>query len=426
MNELPNEILLKIFSQVSSSDLINLTSQCYRFNEIISKSELAHKLTLYFRKLNPNDDEIIRNRKYQRLKIGFFKPQLHTKIVQEIGASLRQLEFAFCKLKLDIVRRVLCLCPNVKDLKFVKIDLSDVPNRFQEQPLPVLLDVDVKMTLSDPRIFKVLSTSVVTAVTMDHKYRHASGNVSDFTQFLLNQSELKELTITDFFRTNLFLDTSLNNVAFRLTTLRIKDVNLVRTDFFKIFLENNHLESLETLEVQKLEKCNLTPIIGNCKFLKRLKFDATNGLNDLEELPNLEILTLFAQLPLKLNQLIHKFPSLREVEMHYCRLSYDEEEFMNAYGRISHPDHLTTLRIIDTTVARLKTKTIKILMLKNVKICENFFENNQNIEELHVENCDFNDDVLEAAITYQNVLKKLTIIGENITQKTIDRIADNC
>jgi hypothetical protein len=274
--------------------------------------------------------------------------------------------------------------------------------------------------------FQVLLTSVVTTVAFDHKYRHASGNVTDFMEFLLTQRDLTELTLTDFFRTNLFIDNALDHVPFRLTALRLKDINLVRTDYFKAFVENNHLDSLQVLEVQKLEKCNLTTVIGSCKFLTRLKIDGTNALNEVEEMPNLERLTLFAQLPLKLNQLIHKFPSLKEVEMHYCRLSYDEEEFMNAYGRISHPSDLTTLTIIDTTVARLKTKTIKRLVLKNVKICEDFFACNRNVEELHVENCDFGEEAFVAVATYLVGLKSLTIISENVTQRTVARLGDRC
>lgn len=177
--------------------------------------------------------------------------------------------------------------------------------------------------------------------------------------------------------------------------------------------------------MKKLENCNISQQISNFRQLKELKIDAITFLTEVEELPHLEILVVFGLLPLKLNQIIHKFPNLKTVEMHYSRLFYDEEEFMKNYGRISFPFEFKILKIIDSTVARLKTKTIKSLLLKNVKICESFLAENRQIEEISIENCEFGDDVMRKIVQNFPQLEKLTIIDEKITQATIDEI-ENC
>lgn len=112
--------------------------------------------------------------------------------------------------------------------------------------------------------------------------------------------------------------------------------------------------------------------------------------------------------------------------MHYSRLFYDEEEFMKAYGRISFPFDFKRLIIIDSTVGSLKTKSIKSLALKNVKICDNFFTENRQVEEVSVENCDFGDEIMKKMTENFTQLKRLAIIDEKITQATIDEVQRNC
>ncbi|KAL7013594.1 hypothetical protein ACKWTF_015484 [Chironomus riparius] len=423
MNFLPNEMLLEIFKHLNAPDLLSLSYVNQKINEIITKSELVEKFTLNFRKLNENDGESAKNRNYKRLRIGFFKPNVHTSIINEIGGNFVHLEFSFCKLKLDVIKKILMSCPNVKSLKFLKSQLSDVPNDMRGD-WPVLIDLDIEFHTSDLRIFRVLTECVARKLVMDHKYLKATGIVDDLQIFLRNQENLQELSLSDFYRTHLFFNSSLDRVPFRLTTLRLRNINLARTDHFKAFMEQNHVDNLKVLEIQKFENCNFSALIAACKCLEELKIDNLHQISDIEEIPYLKKLTVFGQLPLKLNQLIHKFPSLVSVEMHYCGLSYDEEEFMKAYGRINVPHDFTALHIIDTTISKLKTKTIKILELKNVKICDDFFESNRQVEELHIENCAFNEDTLMMFLTEN--LENLTIINEIVTQKILDRIKDIC
>lgn len=422
MNFLPNEMLLEVFKHLSSSDLLALTYVCKNFNEIITKSPLVERFQLNFRKVNESDEENVKNRNYKKLRVGFFKPNIHTIILNEIGANIVQLDFAFCKLKLDVIRKILWACSNIKKLNFLKAQLSDVPNEIKSQ-LPVLVGVDITMGCSDPRIFRVLKDCVVRRLMMDHKYQKATGNVDDFQIFLKRQEVLEELSMSDFFRTNLFNDNFLDHVPFKLKILRLTNVNLAKTVHFKEFMERNHADSLEVLEIQKFENCNFSSIISNSKFLEELKIDNIQSLT-IEEIPRLKKLSLFGQLPLKLNQLIHKFPSLVEIEMHYCRLCYDEEEFMKAYGRINVPHGFITLKIIDTTISKLKTKTIKNLVLKNVKICEDFFESNRLVEQLHIENCAFDAETIEKFLTEH--LESLTIVNEVVTQRIVNSIKDIC
>jgi hypothetical protein len=426
MNKLPNELLLDIFEYLPGVDLVSLSGVCRNFNEIISNTELSKKLTLHFRKLNENVDEVVNCRRYENLKIGFYKPSLHPLILKEIGSNLNSIEFAYCNLKLDIVRRILGACPNVKRLKFFKAHLSDVPNSLR-LPLPVLINVDLTFTYSDPRIFKILNNCVVRKLYLDHKYKMATENVDDFMEFLSRQDHLEDLTLTHFFRTNLFITNWLNLVTFRLKVLRLLHVSLARTVHFKEFLAQNHLDTLQVLEIKKLDKCNLTNIINFCSYLKELKIDELESLAEVEELKSLEKLAIFAQLPLTLDQLIHKFPSLQVVETNYCRLIYDEDEFLRVHGRISYPKNFLELHVIDTTITMLRTKTIKKLVLKNARINDDdFFEANHQIEELFIENCHFGDDIMAKFIHTMPNLTKFSIADEIITQNTIDCIYYKC
>ena len=106
MNFLPNEMLLEVFKHLSSSDLLALTYVCKNFNEIIIKSPLVERFQLNFRKVNESDEENVKNRNYKKLRVGFFKPNIHNIILNEIGANIVQLDFAFCKLKLDVIRKI--------------------------------------------------------------------------------------------------------------------------------------------------------------------------------------------------------------------------------------------------------------------------------------------------------------------------------
>lgn len=248
MNCLPPEILLEIFQYLNAADLLSLCSISQQFNGIISKSELSHKLTLNFRKLN---GENVITRQYRRLRIGFYKLHIHTSILNEIGTNLVFLEFAFCKLKLDLIRKILLACMNIRQLHFTRAQLTDVPNEVK-LPLPALFNLDLVVTCSDPRIFRILYGCEVKSVTSDHTYKNSTGDLSFFTKFLSYQDHLEELDLRDFHHTSLFNDHELDSVRFRLKVLRLRNLNLAKTVHFKKFMENNFIQSLE--------------VSGNCNF----------------------------------------------------------------------------------------------------------------------------------------------------------------
>lgn len=244
MNHLPPELLIEIFQHLSASDLINLSSISKKFNEIISRSEFSSKLTLNFRKNNQNNVENATTRQYRILRIGFYKIHVHSLILSEIGANLTELEFSFCKFKLDLMRKILMTCININKLKFLKALLTDVPNE-PKLPLPSLLNLKLEVICSDPRIFRILYGCVVNSLQTDHKYKHATGDLDCFIKFLSYQDHLEELDLSDFYRTSLFNDNELDHVRFRLKILRLRNVNLAKTVHFKTFLENNCIECLE-------------------------------------------------------------------------------------------------------------------------------------------------------------------------------------
>lgn len=117
---LPEEIFLEIFEYLCDYDILNLSRTCRCFHELITKSKpLASKLTLCFEKRRQYCQ--IGRRKYAKLRVSYIDPTIHYPLTRLLGEDITRLSFGNYDFKLDILRRVLVLCKNVKFLKFEEI-----------------------------------------------------------------------------------------------------------------------------------------------------------------------------------------------------------------------------------------------------------------------------------------------------------------
>lgn len=131
LNFLPDEIIDEIFQFLNATDILNVTCTCKKFHALITNSKsLAGKLTLCFEKRRKYCQ--IGKRKYSQLSVGYIDPATHYLLLKLIGEGILRLSIGFYDFKLDTIRRVLVLCPNVRFVKFEGIlrvhGVADVSN----------------------------------------------------------------------------------------------------------------------------------------------------------------------------------------------------------------------------------------------------------------------------------------------------------
>lgn len=414
MNFLPSELLLEIFKHLSSSDLLALTSLCTVFDETISNSKLVHKLLLNFRKLN-GEAESIGSRRYINLNIGFYKPNVHHSILQNIGSNLTRLSFKSNKFKLDSLRKIINLTPNVTSLSFERITLSDVP-KAMKRPFPELFQTRLTLKESDPRILRILSNCEANHFGLHQSSEDSYVDFTDVIRFLRSQTQLKTLEFSGFCKTSLFTDDALDKVNLNLESVSVKDSLFHRTVHLKSFIEGQW-RSLTRAEFSALELFDVSTILNRLKNLKCLTISDVS-LNYLEPLPRVEELTVIGQ---KVSEeIFDKFPSVKRLRLKRVR----KKSILNNISKCMK--ELESLEVEDGSISELNIETVKVLSLKNIDSCSPDFSLllNPNIEHLSIENCSsISDEVIESISQSLNQLKSLNINQSGrITNKSLESI----
>lgn len=417
MDLLPGEMLLEIFQYLSPADLLPLTVLSRTFNEVISGSKLVHKLELNFRKLN-SDEATLGLRRYSQLVIGFFNVRAHHAILQDIGADIVSLTFKNCKLKLDVLRKVLNATPNVTKLTFDKLKLSDVPNEMK-QPLPSLSDLVVSSIESDPRLFRVLNKCTAIELKLKHSSSDGIFYFTDFNQFLKHQKQLKSFVVEGMYKTSLFTDDSLNKVCFQLESFSVRNSFFQQTVHLKSFIEGQ-AETLTHFEASAVEQCDFSTVLNQMKQLKRLKVSDIL-LNYLESLPTVETLEVIGN---KLYDAIYeKTPNVKHLKLKWVK----KGEALHKVDRCM--SNLESLEVTEGSIDGLLVPTLKRLELRRASDqCPGFFNHSRDIEHLTLENCSFvNDEYFECVAKSCPLLTSLTITGcDKLTNKSLALLGESC
>lgn len=421
MNFLPEEILLDIFQFLSASELLALSTVSKVFNYVINDSKLVQKLQIAFRKLS-GDEESIGNRRYSRLKIGFYKPTVHYAILKSIGDELTSLSFVNYKLKLDTIRKILNETPNVRNLKFERVSLSDVPN-VMKLPHPQLKIKTLTSVVSDPRLFRVIQNCTVQELNLTQDEHDNYVNFVDLVRLLRLQSCLTSLCLIGFCKTSLFSDNSLDSVDFCLRKFLLADCVFQQTIHLKSFL-GAHVESLREINISEVAMCDLSTVLNQMRKLKNLILSNVS-MSYLEALPSVEELTICG----------NKVPEIvLEQTLKVKRLRLKHVRNRRMLSSIS--ENLTdieSLVLVEGSLEQLAVPSIRKLSISSVNDCPTcFFEIHCNIEFLCIENCNFIDDeTIRDVANWLGNLKSLTLKCtkkncREITDKSLEMIRDHC
>ena len=203
MNFLPPEILSNIFKHLDGENILSLTSVCRAFNETISSdASLSRKLQLTFRKLN-SCESFLFDRRYEKLKIKFLRIPIHLQKLMDIGEGITNLSFQNCRMKLDVIKRILVITKHIEILSAETLILSDVPRKLKG-PFPSISKLKtLKLNGCDLRLFRVLKICHVETLEITGSEHD---NCDDLNEFLKVQTMLKELKISGFVNTLLFTD----------------------------------------------------------------------------------------------------------------------------------------------------------------------------------------------------------------------------
>lgn len=329
-----------------------------------------------------------------------------------------RLTFKNCKLKLDVLRKVLNATPNVAKLTFDKLKLSDVPNEMK-QPLPSLSELVISSIESDPRLYRVLSKCTAIELKLTHSTSDGIFYFTDFNHFLKAQKQLKSFVVDGMYKTSLFTDDSLNKVSFQLESFSVRNSLFQQTVHLKSFIEGQ-VETLKHFEAYKVDQCDLSAVLNQMKQLKRLKVSDIL-LNYLESLPTVETLEVIGS---RVNDAIYeKTPNVRHLKLKWVK----KRESLHKVDRCMN--NLESLEVTEGAIDGLLVPTLRRLELRcAADQCPGFFTLNRDIEQLKLENCSFvNDEYIEAIAKNCPLLIALTITGcGKFTNKSLSLIGESC
>lgn len=417
MNFLPQEILYEIFQYLEVRDLISLTTVCSAFNGSISGSKLSEKLTLNFRKLH-GDSDSLGNRRYTKLKIGFYKPTFCNAIINECGMNFTNLTFKNCQLKIDIIRRILIATPRVTQLNFEQVKLSDVPNKIKK-PYPNLSNLQLSCIRTDPRLYRILNDCNITGFNLGHNSNDNYGEFSDLEQLLNQQEQLKQWSINGFYKTSLFCNSALERVKFKLTSFSINDSMFSRIVHLKRFLEHQSI-SLQKIAINDVELCDFSTVINQLNKLRSISISKAS-MCYLEVSLSVQELNVEGQKIV--GDIFSRFPALKNLALKWIR----SQNIMQDISQ--HMKELEVVSISESCINGLELPSMKTLSLSAIDQCPvDFFVTNNRIVHLNLHNCIFlNDLILIIIAKYLHNLKSLNITdcGE-ISNESFLAIRENC
>lgn len=413
MEQLPNEVLVKIFKNLPQKDLLRAARTCKSFSVVIDSFNLIDTLHI-----NSHCDESFQpQRKYSKLKVNTYKPT-HQSVLDNVGHCVESLKIDARNMNLADIVAILNSTPNVKKLEFHYVRLlDDSPPAEGTITVPTLTDVSLDFVESDPMIFSVLAQSSIVKIEL-----RFYGDCTACSQFehlvtlMNNQEKLTSFSVSGVYESNLFLIPMVNQ-KYQLKEFSIKNCDLEEWESLDTYLRG-HVASLEFLSVHDLN-WNPSTIVNQCTNLKKFSCHQ-DEVFEINTRPSIEELSLKARRPASLE----KFPSVKKMSI----LQSSPEIFQTMSRSMTQ---LEELQVKFGSLTGLCAPTIKKLILQSldsdVDTDPNFFVMHHNIESLifyHTYN--INDELLEAIVGLKK-LRVLKIIGDNkMTSRAFKIIADNC
>ena len=279
LEDLPDEVILKLLSYLDTADLIRSGHVCQRLQTISSDESLWQKMNLFKRIVPTSFLQFVLERGCKYLSLHFTK--LNGSLNLTNPTKLKYLNINSCLDKDGSIGKLLAACHSLEKLTFSE-DTSDC----------IFLDFDMITCIcrQNKKTLKVLY------LKFDDQHFRTSANVkmnSDIIQHVIfNCSELKEISIIDEAVENDSIRYLVNNISPNVEKLRLK-LLIKDKQIKKLVKRCNKLTEL-ILESQHITNKTVTNIIEHLPALKKLnlinsEIDCATFLK-FKRMPNLHVL----------------------------------------------------------------------------------------------------------------------------------------
>lgn len=422
MNNLPSEIWAQIFKHLPQKDLLNLTTVCKAFNEIIASNKLIKEL-----RVNSKCDSslLFLRRKYSKLVICDSNVSNYLTVLQTTADSISEVTLNNFSLPLNSIVLLLNLFKNVTKIKFYYTRLDDVEVIEREEGVATvatavvhpLNGIKLEIYESDPKIFRILRQ--VSIKNLDIRLYGDSSyyDFTDFLPFMRNQMELKSFAISGIYESNLMYG-NIPTGSYHLNEFNISNCDLEEWNYLETYL-GGHVESLEKLVINNISSWDPSSIIKQCTQLKILELGEDVKINHIQDdIATVEALSF--HLP---NAHINKFPNVKKLYMQSA--TAEMNQLLNGQMR-----KVTELCVRYGTVEGINFGDVTKMTLINIDqpIEHEFFALHSMVENLSLENFFHLDDTLLEVIV-QNLpnLKTFKIHGLNkLTSRAFQIIKTHC
>lgn len=410
MDNLPKELLAKIFQSLTQRDLLSasLVNSC--FNDVITSFNLI--TTIYI-----HDSGSIENsptRSYSKAVIRKDNASIYRKALESIGDSVKEVNFRQHETSISSIVTILNLLPNVKIISFYYIRLKNDEEAINENVQP-LNGVTLLFHESNPVIFKAFNQISVIKIDLRFFGDTPYYNFTDFNPFMKHQKELKSFGMSGIYESNLMYG-AIPRGDFKLTDFQIRGSDLEEYIYLESFLAD-HVETLEKLTVKNVSSWDCSNVIKSCGNLKVLRLEETL-LNDLQDtLPS--VVDFEVQLPM---QRIDMFPNTKKLFVRNATAA-NNQVLSNVMTKV------TDLSLTFGNCEGILMKNITKMNFMNVAdITPQFFVHHNKITDLTLRNIfHIDDDLLQAITVNLSQLKILRIFGLNhLTRNALNIIKSNC
>lgn len=412
ITDLPDEILVNIFKYLKKSDLLSLTLQCKRFEEIVCNG-FMDRLILYISSKNLKNDWI-GSRKYTYVLFArcYTNDNIldFLNILLSIGDSIKKLCMHNLTINPITMRLILKICHNLKFLDLPKLDLS-LPDEAYVRNLP-LLDLEELTCFSDRGFSLKLLQGTSCRRFSFHNIPINCQNLLE--NFLKSQKNLEHLDISSFHPFELFNTDTLNHVDFRLKSLDMSQINTRNSQNFHKFI-NNHADTLSQV---KLHTCNSISILNafrNVKQIKSLTFHTFSSPEtvDYDVRENVEELDITVSTT---DDLAVKFPNLKKINIELIEPDYFSSMETLKLGKF---DKLTHLRLCgECTIHDLTiSASTKFICVENYTFAKMPHFEHFQFEEIKLINCENVDWLAEFLAKDETRVNELTIKSMDLSSE---------
>lgn len=436
MEQLPEELILKIFRCLSLTDLINLSKVSSRFKDIIRASKKLWKYDIKFVQRGKIESE--KRSYFSNLTVSCFNKRSHQPALDICGLYITRVVFegkadsnVGSEIALSDIAWILQECPKVQHVKFE--NLATWPQFLKQSQKPHNVDIIVELVHSSACILDLFLLSKVTALWIKPKEGEYDTGIR---AFLRSQPDLKTIVCQGrkvfdlFFSMGNSFSENFQTLPFKLKIFSMRDV------FFKhhyIDILAPSASSLTYLTIDDVEPWDLhekiAVFISQCTNLEELKLKNFT-YNSLRPPQSLKRVTLsdYISRPHWISGLENLSTLTIVNQIHSGLLNFEMD--------YNFPSNLKLNSLSITTSlinSQLNIPHVKLLKLKKISRTSQITRNQDliinvsNVEDVTVEDCGrLTDQILKELGRKTRNLETLIVSGGYATLETVNNLKASC